>query len=98
MRGLTGREGVLRQSLHTEQATLPGLHPENRQKRPDTPTAERILQAFPAVSLTIIKNAAGEDILRRLTPLSALQQDILRRLGLGLALYRQLEMHDIGNG
>ena len=64
----------------------------------DTPTAERILQAFPAVSLTIIKHAAGEDILRRLTPLSALQQDILRRLGLDTALYRQLEIHDIGNG
>ncbi len=34
------------------------------------PTAERILKAFADISLTIIKNAAGEDILRRLTPLS----------------------------
>ena len=31
-------------------------------------------------------------------PLSALQQDILHRLELGTALYRQLEMHNIGNG
>jgi hypothetical protein len=36
----------------------------------DTPTAERILTAFAAISLTMIKNADGEDILRRLTPLA----------------------------
>jgi hypothetical protein len=40
----------------------------------DTPTAERILKAFADISLTIIKNAAGEGILRRLTPLSGLQE------------------------
>ena len=62
----------------------------------DTPTAERILQAFAAMSLTIIKNADGEDILRRLTPLSGLQEDILQRLGLGVALYGQLEIQAIG--
>jgi hypothetical protein len=72
------------------------LHPENKQKLTDTPTAERILKAFSAMSLTIIKHAAGEDILRRLTPLSGLQEDILQRLGLGAALYRQLEMQGIG--
>lgn len=98
MRVLTVMEFVLRQSLDNEQVQLSGLHPENRKKMTDTPTAERILRAFPDVSLTIIKHATGEDILRRLTPLSAVQQDILLRLGLGTALYRQLEIHDIGNG
>src|SRR6266436_8129350 len=53
--------------------------------------------AFSAISLTIIKTAAGEDILRRLTPLSGLQEDILQRLGLGAALYGQLEIQRIGN-
>jgi hypothetical protein len=62
----------------------------------DKPTAARILKAFSDISLTIIKNAAGEDILRRLTPLSGLQEDILQRLGLGAALYRQLEMQVMG--
>jgi hypothetical protein len=52
----------------------------------DTPTAERILKAFSDISLTIIKTAAGEDILRRLTPLSGLQEEILQRLGLGATL------------
>jgi len=45
------------------------------------PTAERLLQAFARLSLTIIQNAAGEAILRRLTPLSGLQHDILQWLG-----------------
>ena len=70
---------------------------ENKQKMTDKPTAERILQAFADISLTIIKNAAGADILRRLTPLSGLQENILRRLGLGAALYGQLEIQAIGH-
>jgi len=63
----------------------------------DKPTAERILKAFADMSLTIIKHATGEDILRRLTPLSGLQEDILQRLGLGAALYGQLEIQAIGH-
>ena len=63
----------------------------------DKPTAERILQAFADVSLTIIKHAAGEDILRRLTSLSGLQKDILQRLRLGVLLYGQLEIQEMGN-
>ena len=62
----------------------------------DKPTAERILKAFSDISLTIIKNATGEEMLRRLTPLSGLQEDILQRLGLGTTLYRQLEIQVIG--
>jgi transposase len=97
VRVLTVTEFVLRRSLETEQASLPGLHPENKQKVTDKPTAERILKAFSDVSLTIIKHATGEEILRRLTPLSGVQEDILQRLGLGTALYRQLEIQEIGN-
>jgi transposase len=97
VRVLTVTEFVLRRSLETEQASLPGLHPENKQKVTDKPTAERILKAFSDVSLTIIKHATGEEILRRLTPLSGVQEDILQRLGLGTALYRQLEIQERGN-
>jgi transposase len=96
VRVLTVTEFVLRRSLETEQASLPGLHPENKPKMTNKPTAERILKAFSAISLTIIKTAAGEDMLRRLTPLSGLQEDILQRLGLGTALYGQLEIQGIG--
>ena len=90
-------EFVLRRSLQNDHVTRPDFHPENRQKHTDTPTAERLLTAFADVSLTIIQHAAGEDILRRLTPLSGVQEAILQRLGLGAALYGQLEMQDIGN-
>src|SRR5215831_17774628 len=97
VRVLTVTEFVLRRSLQNDQATLPGLHQENKQKRTDKPTVERILKAFSNVSLTIVKNAAGEEILRRLTPLSGLQEDILQRQGLSTALYGQLEIQEIGN-
>ena len=96
VRVLTVTEFVLRRSLDTAQASLPGLHPENKHKRTDKPTAERILKAFTGVSLTII-HATGEEILRRLTPLSALQKDILQRLGFGAALYEQLEIQEMRN-
>jgi hypothetical protein len=62
-----------------------------------TPTAERLLQAFTGVSLTIIQSAAGEEVLRRITPLSGVQEAILQRLGLGTNLYRQLEMQNMGS-
>ncbi len=96
VRVLTVMEFVLRRSLQHAQASLPSLHPENKHKRTDTPTAERILKAFAGISLTIIKHPAGEDILRRLTPLSGVQEDILQRLSLGATLYGQLEIQTIG--
>ena len=97
VRVLTVMEFVLRRSLQNEQAHLPGLHPENGRKMTNTPTAERILQAFPEVSLSILQTATGEEIRRWLTPLSALQQAILYRLGLATSLYQQLEMQNSGN-
>ena len=97
VRVLTVTEFVLRRSLEKDQARLPGLHPENKQKMTDKPTAERLLKAFSGISLTIMKNATGEEILRRLTPLSGLQEDILQRQGLSTALYGQLEIQEIGN-
>lgn len=95
VRVLTVLEFVLRRSLEKDQAALPGLHPENKQKMADKPTAERLLKAFADVSLTIIKHAAGEEILRHLTPLSRAQEAILQRLGLGTNLYRQLEIQNM---
>jgi hypothetical protein len=43
------------------------------------------------------QNVAGEDILRRLTPLSAVQEAILQGLGLGTNLYRHLEIQNMKN-
>ena len=71
VRVFTVMECVLRRSLQNEHAPLPGFHPENGRKMTNTPTAERILHAFPAVSLTILQTATGEAIRRWLTPFSA---------------------------
>ncbi len=87
---------VLRRSLEQEQATLPGVHPEHKRKMTETPTAERLLQACAGVSLPLIPSAAGEDLLRRMTPLSGVQETILHRLGLGTHLSRQLAMQNMG--
>ncbi len=97
VRVLTLMEFVLRRSLQDDEAELPSLHLENRKKTTDKPTAERILKAFSGISLTIIKNAAGEEIRRWLTPLSALQQEILQGLALDTSLYQQLEIQNIRN-
>ena len=96
VRVLTVMEFVLRRSLQNEQAPLPGVHPENGKKVTNTPTAERILKAFREVSLNILQTATGEEIRRWLTPLSALQQAILSRLGLATSLYQQLEIQNSG--
>ena len=92
VRVLTVMEFTLRRSLQQDQATLPGLHLENRKKQTDKPTAERLLKAFDPISLTIIQDAAGNEIRRWLTPLPAVQQDILYRLGRDPDLYWQLEI------
>jgi transposase len=97
VRVLTVLEFVLRRSLAQDQARLPHVHPENKQKSTDRPTAERILHAFAGVSLTIIEHATGEEILRRITPLSGVQEAILQRLGLGTHLYRQLAIQNMGS-
>ena len=95
-------EFPLRQSLQNDHAKLPGLHPENKTKMTDTPTAERILKAFADVSLTIIKQAAGEGILRRLTPLSGCRRPSCNvwgwvLLSIGSLKFRVLEI-DWANG
>ena len=95
-------EFVVRRSLQTDHAKLSELHPENRKKETDKPTAERILKAFSGITLTttttasapcldhIIQDASGQELLRYLPALSVVQQAILERLGLG-SIYAQLQ-------
>ena len=82
VRVLTLIEFVIRRSLQNDKAKLPDLHPENHSKETDKPTAERILKAFDGITLTIIQDAVGNEVLRWLSPLTAVQQAILNRLGL----------------
>jgi transposase len=82
VRVLTLIEFVVRRSLQKDNVKLPGLHPENHSKETDKPTAERLLKAFDCITLTIIQDTLGNEKLRWLSPLTAVQQTIMNSLEL----------------
>ena len=87
---LTLLEFVVRRSLEKDKTGLPDLHPENKIKKTNKPTAERLLTAFSGIYLTIVKLPGGT-VIKKLTTLSELQKEILQRLGLDETVYQQLE-------
>ena len=87
---LTLLEFVVRRSLEKDKTGLPDLHPENKIKKTNKPTAERLLIAFSGIYLTIVKLPGGT-VIKKLTTLSELQKEILQRLGLDETVYQQLE-------
>jgi len=89
-RVLTLLEFVVRRALQADHTQLPGLHPENRKKQTDKPTAERILSAFSGITLTIIQDTAGRELVRYLPAFSEVQHALLNKLGLD-SIYAQLE-------
>ena len=88
LRVLTLLEFVGRRQLATEGVKLAGLYAGNPQRATDRPTAERLLEAFQDITLTIIKGPQQTD--RYMTALSPLQQRILEVLGFSSALYTRL--------
>jgi hypothetical protein len=76
--------------LTSHNTSLPDLHPENKIKKTNKPTAARLLTAFSGIYLTIIKLPGGT-VIRKLTALSDLQKEILQRLGLDETAYLKLE-------
>ena len=85
---LTLLEFVVRRSLEKDKTGLPSLHPENKIKKATRPTAERLLTAFSGIYLNIIKLPGGK-VIKKLTALSEVQKEILKRLELDNA-YLQL--------
>src|SRR2546430_4370340 len=88
LRVLTLVECVGRRQLATEGAQLAGLYAGNPRRETDRPTAERLLEAFQDITLTIIKGPQQTD--RHVTALRPLQQRILEILGFSSALYTRL--------
>ena len=88
VRLLTLIEFVVRRALKRENAQLVGLHKENPKKPTDTPTTERLLQAFSNITLTIIH--FPDRVVRHITPLTPLQERIVMLLGLSSDIYRSL--------
>jgi transposase len=88
VRLLTLIEFVVRRALKRENSQLTGLYQQNPKKATDQPTANRILQAFSNVTLTIIQ--FPDRVVRHVTPLSLLQERILSLLGMSPDIYYSL--------
>jgi transposase len=78
LRVLTLLEFLVRRRLAQQQDELAGLYAGNPKRTTARPTAERILEAFKDLTLTLIHEPHRS--LRHLTPLSDLQQRILSLL------------------
>jgi transposase len=88
LRVLMLMEFVVRRSLKQQHTTLVGLYKDNPRRATATPTAERLLQAFVPITLTLVQ--LPEQLIRHVTPLTPVQQQILALLGLPPDLYISL--------
>ena len=88
LRVLTLSEFVVRRQWAAEGETLSGLYAGNSQRETARPTAERLLEAFQEVTLTVIEGV--HQVYRHLTALSPLQERILELLGFSSRVYRRL--------
>jgi transposase len=88
LRVLTLVEFVVRRQLAAEGATLAGLYAGNAKRETARPTAERLLEAFQEVTLTVVEG--GHQVYRHLTALSPLQERILELLGFSSRVYTRL--------
>jgi transposase len=88
LRVLTLVEFVVRRQLAAEEATLAGLYGGNAKRETARPTAERLLEAFQEVTLTVVQGV--HRVYRHLTALSPLQERILELLGFSSRVYTRL--------
>ncbi len=88
LRVLTLLEFVVRRQLTAEGATLTGLYAGNPKRETARPTAERLLEAFQDVTLTVVEGV--HRAYHYLTTLSPLQERILELLGFSSRVYTRL--------
>jgi transposase len=88
LRVLTLLEFGARQRLAMAKTKLEGLYVGNPKRTTPHPTAERLLEAFQGLTLTIIRE--GRRRRSHLTPLSRVQQRILALLDFPMAIYTRL--------
>ena len=74
-----------RRALAEENGELDGIYAGNPQRGTKYPTTERMLRAFKHITLTIVH--VNGQIIQHVTPLTAVQQRILRLFGLNNNLY-----------
>jgi transposase len=88
LRVLTLLEFVIRRRLAQQKEDLAGLYAGNPKRVTAKPTAERLLEAFQEITLTVIREP--NQTRRHLTTLSKLQLRILELLGFPLNIYTRL--------
>lgn len=88
LRVLTLLEFVVRRRLTAEKAKLAGLYAGNPTRATARPTAERLLEVFREITLTLIQEPHQSR--RHRTSLSALQQRLLALLDFPLDIYTRL--------
>jgi transposase len=88
LRVLTLLEFGVRRRLAIAKTTLAGLYVGNPKRATPHPTAERLLEAFQGLTLTIIRE--GRRWRRHLTPLSRVHQRVLALLDFPVDIYTRL--------
>jgi transposase len=88
LRVLTLLEYVVRRQLAAQGEKLAGLYAGNAKRETAHPTAERLLEAFQELTLTVVVGAT--QTYRHLTALTPLQVRILELLGLSSRVYTRL--------
>jgi transposase len=88
LRVLTLLEFTVRCRLETEGAQLAGLYAGNPKRTTARPTAERLLESFQEITLTIIHEP--HQVRRHLTTLSDLQRRVLTLLDFSPNIYTKL--------
>jgi transposase len=91
LRVLTVLEYAIRQQLAVTASSVAGLYAGQPNRTTARPTAERVLEAFGNLTLTIV-GLPGQ-VIQHLTPLSALQQRLLILAGLDPVCYERLTIH-----
>jgi transposase len=91
VRVLTVLEYAIRERLADEQARVAGLYAGQPNRTTAHPSAEQVLEAFRNLTLTVVQ-LPGQ-LIRHLTPLSAVQQRLLALAGLDPVCYGRLTMH-----
>ncbi len=88
LRTLTLVEHVARKELKSAGEALSGLYAGNPKRQTARPTTERLLKAFGSIYLNVVQ--LPNQVIRHVTPLSALQKRILVLLGIEPAIYEGL--------
>jgi transposase len=89
LRVLTLIEFGGRRQLALEKEEIGGLYAGNPKRKTARPTAERLLEAFQELTLTVIE--LPQQVIRHVTPLSSVQLRILEILDFASEVYTRLE-------